>query len=172
MLRYFPEIRVLGCRPSPASKRNQWRENNVFRDLYRRVPYLNHRLGDRSQHAASASAVDWCGNSLYGRSGDSARCNGYSTKGRLVLREFGNCAWLRAALESSSGFRPPRCRLIDEKKERLKKIRYDEGAWTQLELYIKQHTSADFSHGMCEPCTKKMYPEIYEKLRLKDVFKK
>ena len=53
-----------------------------------------------------------------------------------------------------------------------KKIRDDEGAWTQLELYIKQHTGADFSHGMCEPCTKKMYPEIYEKLKLKDVFKK
>jgi hypothetical protein len=62
--------------------------------------------------------VDWCGNSLYGRSGDSAWCNGYSTKGRLVLREFGNCAWPRAALESSSGFRPPRCRLIDEKDPR------------------------------------------------------
>ena len=52
-----------------------------------------------------------------------------------------------------------------------KKIRDDEGAWTQLELYIKQHTGADFSHGMCEPCTKQMYPEIYERLRLKGVLK-
>ena len=42
-----------------------------------------------------------------------------------------------------------------------KKIRDDEGAWTQLELYIKAHTDADFSHGMCEPCAKKMYPGIY-----------
>ena len=47
-----------------------------------------------------------------------------------------------------------------------KMIRNDAGAWTQLELYIKEHTDADFSHGMCEPCAKKMYPEIYEKLRL------
>jgi PAS domain S-box-containing protein len=47
-----------------------------------------------------------------------------------------------------------------------KMIRDDEGAWTQLELYIKKHTDADFSHGMCEPCAKKMYPEIYERLRL------
>ena len=39
-------------------------------------------------------------------------------------------------------------------------------AWTQLELYIEEHTEADFSHGICEPCAKKMYPEIYEKLRL------
>lgn len=47
-----------------------------------------------------------------------------------------------------------------------KKIRDDEGAWTQLELYIREHTNADFSHGMCEPCTKEMYPEMYERLRL------
>jgi PAS domain S-box-containing protein len=47
-----------------------------------------------------------------------------------------------------------------------KKIRDDEGAWTQIELYIKAHTNAEFSHGMCDPCAKKMYPEIYEKLRL------
>jgi PAS domain S-box-containing protein len=47
-----------------------------------------------------------------------------------------------------------------------KKIRDDEGAWTQLELYIKEHTGADFSHGMCEQCAEKLYPEVYEKLRL------
>lgn len=47
-----------------------------------------------------------------------------------------------------------------------KKIRNDEGAWTQLELYIKEHTGADFSHGMCEQCVQEMYPDIYEKLRL------
>jgi len=52
-----------------------------------------------------------------------------------------------------------------------KKIRDDEGAWTQLELYIKEHTGADFSHGMCEPCTKQIYPEVYERLRLKGVLK-
>ncbi|MEO8435450.1 MAG: PAS domain S-box protein [Pyrinomonadaceae bacterium] len=46
-----------------------------------------------------------------------------------------------------------------------KRIRDDEGAWTQLELYIKEHTGADFSHGMCDSCGEKMYPEIYEKLR-------
>ena len=47
-----------------------------------------------------------------------------------------------------------------------KKIRDEEGAWTQLELYIKEHTGADFSHGICEPCAKEMYPEAYERLRV------
>jgi PAS domain S-box-containing protein len=46
-----------------------------------------------------------------------------------------------------------------------KKIRDEEGAWTQLELYISQHTDADFSHGLCEPCAHTMYPEIYDKTR-------
>ena len=49
---------------------------------------------------------------------------------------------------------------------------HDEGAWTQLELYIRAHTGAEFSHGLCEPCTEEMYPEIYAKLRRSDDQKK
>ena len=49
-----------------------------------------------------------------------------------------------------------------------KKIRDDEGAWTQLELYIRAHTNAEFSHGLCEPCTQEMYPDLYAKLRPSD----
>jgi PAS domain S-box-containing protein len=46
-----------------------------------------------------------------------------------------------------------------------KKIRDDEGTWRQLEAYISEHTDANFSHGMCEPCAQNIYPEIYEKLQ-------
>jgi|TARA_B100000315_G_scaffold246463_1_gene273770 hypothetical protein len=35
-----------------------------------------------------------------------------------------------------------------------KKIRDDEGYWNQIEVYIKEHTGADFSHGICSECTK------------------
>jgi PAS domain S-box-containing protein len=49
-----------------------------------------------------------------------------------------------------------------------KKIRDDEGAWRQLEAYISEHTDANFSHGMCEPCAQNIYPEIYEKLQRGD----
>lgn len=45
-----------------------------------------------------------------------------------------------------------------------KKIRDEEGAWTQLETYISEHTNADFTHGLCGSCSKSMYPEVYEKL--------
>ncbi len=37
-----------------------------------------------------------------------------------------------------------------------KKIRDDRGYWNQLEMYIRDHSEADFSHGIC--------PECYEKL--------
>ena len=43
-----------------------------------------------------------------------------------------------------------------------KKIRDDEGSWTQLEAYITMHTDAMLSHGMCSDCAKKMYPQYYK----------
>jgi len=42
-----------------------------------------------------------------------------------------------------------------------KKIRDDEGAWHQIEAYISRHTEAQFSHGICQECAKKLYPEYY-----------
>ena len=36
-----------------------------------------------------------------------------------------------------------------------KKIRNDLGYWEQLELYLKNHSEADFTHGMCPGCVRK-----------------
>jgi PAS domain S-box-containing protein len=33
-----------------------------------------------------------------------------------------------------------------------KKIRQADGGWVQLELYIRDHSRADFSHGLCAEC--------------------
>jgi len=41
-----------------------------------------------------------------------------------------------------------------------KKIRDDKGYWNQIEVYIMQHSEADFSHGLCPECVKKLYPGI------------
>jgi PAS domain S-box-containing protein len=41
-----------------------------------------------------------------------------------------------------------------------KKIRDDSGYWNQIESYIKSHSEADFSHGICPDCVKKLYPEF------------
>jgi hypothetical protein len=45
-----------------------------------------------------------------------------------------------------------------------KKIRDDQGYWSQVEVYISDHSEAEVSHGMCPDCAKKMYPEIYKKI--------
>lgn len=43
-----------------------------------------------------------------------------------------------------------------------KKIRDDKGYWNQIENYIKKHSDADFSHGLCPDCIKKLYPDVID----------
>ena len=40
-----------------------------------------------------------------------------------------------------------------------KKIRDDQGQWQAVESYIKAHSEADFSHGICPECLNKHYPK-------------
>ena len=42
-----------------------------------------------------------------------------------------------------------------------KKIRDDKGYWTQVEVYIRNHSEADFSHSICPDCAAKLYPDFY-----------
>jgi len=44
-----------------------------------------------------------------------------------------------------------------------KKIRDDKGYWNQIEVYISEHTEADFSHGICPDCAKDLYGEILDR---------
>ncbi|WP_028579273.1 HAMP domain-containing protein [Desulfogranum japonicum] len=44
-----------------------------------------------------------------------------------------------------------------------KKIRDDKGYWNQIESYIKTHSDAEFSHGICPECAVKLYPELVDK---------
>jgi hypothetical protein len=44
-----------------------------------------------------------------------------------------------------------------------KKIRDDKGSWKRIEMYIMEHSEADFSHGICPECVKKLYPEFQQK---------
>jgi hypothetical protein len=45
-----------------------------------------------------------------------------------------------------------------------KKIRDDKGYWRQIESYIRDHSEAEFSHGICPDCMRKLYPDfdLYE----------
>jgi PAS domain-containing protein len=38
-----------------------------------------------------------------------------------------------------------------------KRIRDDQGYWRQLEVYIRDHSEADFSHGLCPECAEKYF---------------
>lgn len=42
-----------------------------------------------------------------------------------------------------------------------KKIRDDQGYWQQIESYIRDHSEAEFSHGICPDCAHKLYPECF-----------
>jgi uncharacterized PurR-regulated membrane protein YhhQ (DUF165 family) len=46
-----------------------------------------------------------------------------------------------------------------------KNIRDDQGYWNKIESYVRKHSEAEFSHGICPECAKKHYPDfdLYQK---------
>ncbi len=38
-----------------------------------------------------------------------------------------------------------------------KNIRNSEGYWQAIEMYIREHSAAEFTHGICEDCMKKYF---------------
>jgi PAS domain S-box-containing protein len=45
-----------------------------------------------------------------------------------------------------------------------KKIRDDEGYWEQVDTYIKKHSEAAVTHGICPECMKAQFPDAYKSL--------
>ena len=41
-----------------------------------------------------------------------------------------------------------------------KRIRDDKGFWSQVEVYIRDHSEATFSHGVCPECARKLFPGV------------
>jgi PAS domain S-box-containing protein len=48
-----------------------------------------------------------------------------------------------------------------------KKIRDDQGYWTQVETYIAKYSDATFTHGLCPDCLKEYFPEVYNRMQEK-----
>ncbi len=48
-----------------------------------------------------------------------------------------------------------------------KKIRNDKNYWQQVDIYISQHSKAEFTHGLCPECLEKYYKKPLEALRSK-----
>ena len=45
-----------------------------------------------------------------------------------------------------------------------KRIRKEDGEWQQLELYIREHSEADFSHGLCPECAQTTYDRFARRM--------
>lgn len=43
-----------------------------------------------------------------------------------------------------------------------KRIRDEQGSWSQVDEYVRSRSEAEFSHGICPECLKAHYPEQYE----------
>ncbi len=43
-----------------------------------------------------------------------------------------------------------------------KKIRDDKGDWQQVEVYLRQHSRAEFSHSFCPDCARTLYPNLVD----------
>lgn len=41
-----------------------------------------------------------------------------------------------------------------------KVIRNDQGYWQQVEVYVREHSQAEFSHSICPPCLTKHFPDF------------
>lgn len=41
-----------------------------------------------------------------------------------------------------------------------KSIRQPDGSWVAVERYVADNSDADFSHGICPDCIKRLYPEV------------
>jgi AmiR/NasT family two-component response regulator len=44
-----------------------------------------------------------------------------------------------------------------------KKIRDDRGYWHEVEAYVRAHTEAEFTHGICPDCMRKLYPDYVKR---------
>jgi len=42
-----------------------------------------------------------------------------------------------------------------------KKIRDDGGYWNQIEVFIREHSDAEFSHSVCPECIEQLYPDLH-----------
>ena len=45
-----------------------------------------------------------------------------------------------------------------------KSVRDDKGYWNRIEAYIGEHSEAEFSHGICPDCARRLYPDAYRRV--------
>lgn len=52
-----------------------------------------------------------------------------------------------------------------------KKIRNDKGYWQQVEVYLKEHSKMEFTHGLCPDCEKMHYSKFFQEKHVENPVK-
>lgn len=79
---------------------------------------------------------------------------------------IGSCIDITERVEAQEALRKAQEAEINSLKGLLpicvscKKIKDDKGYWEQLEIYIRDHSQADFSHGLCPACAVELYGDL------------
>ena len=94
-----------------------------------------------------------CGINAYQRRID-ALADQDARKQAELLKKNGQLEEALAEVRTLSGFLPI-C-------TSCKKIRDDQGYWKQIELYLHEHSDAEFSHSICPSCARKLYPDLVD----------
>ena len=50
-----------------------------------------------------------------------------------------------------------------------KNVRNDDGYWQAVEVYVREHSAAEFSHGICPDCAQTYFPGVLERRRKGEV---
>jgi PAS domain S-box-containing protein len=147
-------------------------------------PMVQKKLADAGEvEIVGTPSVDWVGVPL--KNGNQAFgvlvVQSYREKVRFGARELSILNFvsdnIAAAIQRKKG-EDERKKLVAELQESLnniktlkglvpicsscKKIRNDGGYWQQVEEYVSEHTEADFSHGICDECAHKLYPQYFK----------
>ncbi len=86
------------------------------------------------------------------------------------LGYIGSCIDVTARVEAEAALRRKRDEELANLRGLLpicshcKRIRNDEGYWTQIEIYVSEHSQTDFSHGCCPDCLKREFPETWARM--------
>ncbi|MFA5908138.1 MAG: hypothetical protein WC815_05110 [Vicinamibacterales bacterium] len=87
----------------------------------------------------------------------------------MVRRRAGLQNWVSEAWDRERAARAAAERALNELHtlrgiipicSNCKKVRTDAGDWQQVEQYVHEHSAAQFSHGICPDCARKLYPDI------------
>jgi len=139
--------------------------------LHGESPLLNHK-GEVAGRGTQAFAAIWDGERVIGHvSMDNRHSNQPITEHQCeLLRLFGGAIGYLLGRKRAEEERE---RVIVELQDALakirtlhglipicascKKIRDDKGYWNQIELYIREHSEAEFTHSVCPDCARKLY---------------